>query len=47
MLAAFPVLAPIAGSNRHCGTFRQRIKLPLAIHPCDPQDNGIVTAVIC
>ena len=47
MLAAFPALAPIAGSNRYCGTFRPRIKLPLAVHLCDPQDNGIVTAVIC
>ena len=47
MLAAFPALAPIAGSNRYCASFLPRIKLPLAVHLCDPQDKGIVTAVIC
>jgi hypothetical protein len=47
MLAAFPALAPIAGSNRYFASFRPRIKLPLAVHLCDPQDNRIVTAVIC
>src|SRR5258708_4021927 len=40
-------LVPGVGSTRHCGTFHPRIKLPLAIHLCDPQDKGIVTAVIC
>ena len=47
MLAAFPALAPIAGSNRYCGTFYPRIKLSLALHLCDQQDKRIVTAVIC
>jgi hypothetical protein len=31
----------------HCASFRLRIKLPLAVHLGDPQDRGIVTAVIC